>query len=341
MTQPRPKPVTSDHFDGHLFFNPGVDTDKSFADLLRWRRTGRRALWPEQRLNRAYPPPPDSVREGEVAVTFVGHACFLIRTDRCTVLTDPFLSERASPLPWLGPKRVRPPGLALAQLPPLDVVLLSHNHYDHMDLPALRALWRRPGPTGTPMRIVTGLGNGRYLAGKGLAGASELDWWEAVSLRDGVTITFVPAQHWSSRSLRDRRRTLWGGFFVESGPSRIYFAGDSGFCPWFRTIGERLGAPDVALLPIGAYEPRWFMGSQHMNPAEAVQAHRDLGARQSIGMHFGTIQLTEEPIDEPLHALARARQANGVPDEAFTTLDVGETRIFPAGAEITGPPGST
>jgi L-ascorbate metabolism protein UlaG (beta-lactamase superfamily) len=267
------------------------------------------------------------VPDGRMALTFVGQATFLITTPHATILTDPIFSDRASPLSFAGPKRAKPPGLALDVLPPIDVILLSHNHYDHMDLASLRRL---RGGGAKPVPIVTGLGNGRYLARKGVPGAAELDWWERISLRPGVTITFVPAQHWSSRTLRDRRTTLWGGFVIETGGTRLYFAGDSAYCPWFKAIGERLGPPDVALLPIGAYEPRWFMQGQHMNPAEAVQAHLDLGARQSFGMHFGTFQLTDEAIDEPLHALDRARQAAGIGD-AFATLDIGETRIVETG----------
>ncbi|UDL93652.1 MBL fold metallo-hydrolase [Lichenihabitans sp. PAMC28606] len=328
LPAPRPHP-RSDHFDGTHFFNPGVDTDKTAADLLRWRRTGHRALWPAHRDNLPYPPAPSRIDAGEVAVTFIGHASALIRTADCTILVDPVFSERVSPISFLGPKRVRPPGLSIDQLPPIDLVLLTHNHYDHMDLPSLRALRTRPSPLGKRVPIVTGLGNGAYLARKGISGAAELDWWQAIELRPGVTITFVPAQHWSSRSLSDRRQTLWGGFMIESGASRIYVAGDSGYCGWFSEIRRRLGAPDVALLPIGAYEPRWFMQSQHMNPAEAVRAHQDLQARHSIGMHFGTVQLTDEPIDEPLLALGQARAEAGLNIDDFTTLDVGETRVIP------------
>ena len=191
-----------------------------------------------------------------------------------------------------------------------------------MDLPSLRALRARGGG---PLPILTGLGNARYI---GRGNVVELDWWQTAAPRPGLKITYVPAQHWSSRSLRDRRRALWGGFYVEAGAARLYFAGDTGACRWFTAIRERLGAPDLALLPIGAYEPRWFMSTQHMNPAEAVQAHLELAAARSIGMHFGTIQLTEEPIDEPLHALARARRAAGVAEDAFATLDVGETMLM-------------
>ena len=317
----------SDHCDGTRFFNPGVATDKSLADLWRWRRTSVPHPWPARRDNAAYPPPPRNIAADTVAVTFIGQASFLLTTAFGTILTDPVFSDRVSPLSFLGPKRVRPPGLALDALPPIDAILLSHNHYDHMDVPSLRRL-RAANPAAP---IVTGLGNAAYLLGKGIGGGVDRDWWEAAALRPGLRATFVPAQHWSSRSLRDRRRTLWGGFALDVGGRRIYFAGDSGYCPWFSTLRTRWGEPDLALLPIGAYEPRWFMRSQHMNPEEAVQAHRDLGARRSLGMHFGTVQLTDEPIDEPLHALARATAAAGLADDAFTTLDVGETRLVPLG----------
>ncbi len=328
---PRPAPYPpSDHCDGTLFFNPGVNSDASFADIVKWRRNAVRSTWPARRENRAYPPPPARVGPGEIAVTFLGHATVLVTVENCTALCDPFFSERASPFSWAGPKRVRPPGLALDALPPLDAVLISHNHYDHMDVPALRALRGRPGRGAKPVPIVTGLGNARTLARNGLRGATELDWWGSAAPAPGVTVTYVPAQHWSSRGLRDRRRALWGGFVIESGGATVYFAGDSGACPWFAAVRDRLGAPDVALLPIGAYEPRWFMGKQHMNPADAVQAHLDVGARRSFGIHFGTIQLTDEGIDEPVRALARARDAAGLPAEAFGTLDVGETAVVRA-----------
>lgn len=328
MASSLPYPA-SDHCDGGRFFNPGAETDRSLADLWRWRRTSRPVLWPEARANTPHPPPPApaALPPGTLALTFIGQATFLITTSAGTILTDPVFSDRVSPFSRLGPKRVRPPGLALDALPAIDLVLLSHNHYDHMDLPSLRTLCG-PGRAGPP--ILTGLGNAGYLLRRGVAGARELDWWDEVRPRPGLVVTFVPAQHWSSRSLLDRRRTLWGGFVLQVGALRVYFAGDSGYCAWFKAIGERCGAPDLALLPIGAYEPRWFMRTQHMNPAEAVQAHRDLKAARSIGMHFGTVQLTDEAIDAPLEALTDARQEAGMPPDSFATLDFGETRLFGA-----------
>src|SRR5918911_4949434 len=303
----------SDHFDGRRFFNPGVRIDRSLADLLRWWAEPK-SPWPARRENRRHAPPPRVAEPGEPVATFIGQATFLLQLDGVNILTDPVFSERASPLRFAGPKRVRDPGVAFDDLPPIHVVLLSHNHYDHMDLPSLRRLARRFDPL-----VLTGLGNARYLARRGVANVVDLDWWEAIRFGAGPGFAFVPAQHWSKRSLFDQRRTLWGGFAIE-GSARVYFAGDTGYPAQFRAIRARLGAPDLALLPIGAYEPRWFMGLQHMNPDEAVRAHLDLGARVSLAMHFGTFRLTKEAIDAPLEALAQARLTHGVPPDAFRIL---------------------
>ncbi len=312
----------SDHYDGQHFRNPGARPARhGWLELLRWRLSNGRSVWPRRLANATYPPPPEDIAPGCVAITFINHDTFLIRLPDCVVLTDPIFSERCSPVSWAGPRRVRPPGIALADLPRPDMVLLSHNHYDHMDLPSLRALHERFAP-----QVVTMLGNARTLARIGIA-AVELDWWQPVAL-GGLRITATPARHFAARTPFDRNRALWGGFMVEDAGGRILFAGDSGAGPHWRDIRARLGSPDVALLPIGAYEPRWLMAFVHTDPAEAVQAHLDLGARHSIGMHFGTFQLTDEAIDAPLHALAAARQAAGLAPEAFVTLGFGETRSF-------------
>jgi L-ascorbate metabolism protein UlaG (beta-lactamase superfamily) len=319
-TSPHPYPV-SDHFDGYRFYNPGVDIDKSLADLWRMLNSGNRARWPEHVENGVFPPPPRAVSSDEIAVTVINHATVLIQFAGVNVLTDPMYSKRASPVSWAGPKRVRDPGVAFESLPRIDVVVLSHNHYDHMDLPTLRRLRDRWDPL-----IVVGLGNARYLAGQGLERTTELDWWQSMEVAPSVRLTFVPAQHWSGRGFGDRRRMLWGGHWFDAPAGRVYFAGDSGYPAQFREIRRRLGQPDIALLPIGAYEPRWFMAPQHINPEEAVRTHLDLGARMSIAMHFATFhQLSDEPIDAPVEGLAAARYQHAMPDDVFRVLPFGET----------------
>ncbi len=320
MTRP-PWPV-SDHCDGQLFFNPASTAPpRSLLQVAKWRLRGERATWPRGLANEPFPPPPARVAAGTVAISFINHASFLIRLPGIVVLTDPIFSRRCSPVQWAGPQRARPPGIALADLPRPDVVVLSHNHYDHLDLGSLRALRRRHAP-----RVVTTLGNARVLAKAGID-ALELDWWQATDI-GGVRITATPARHFSARTPFDRNRALWGGFMLDTGAGQVLFAGDSGAGGHWHDIAARLGAPAVALLPIGAYEPRWFMAPVHMNPAEAVAAHLALGARRSVGMHFGTFQLTDEAIDAPLHALAEARKAAGLDTATFDTHGFGETRLY-------------
>ncbi len=310
----------SDHCDGERFFNPGPSkATRGLLPVLRWQMQGGRAAWPEQVTDPAFPPPPAAALPGTVAISFVNHATFLLRFAGAVVLTDPIFSQRCSPVGWAGPKRVRPPGLALADLPRPDLVLLSHNHYDHMDIPSLRELQRRHAP-----RFLTMLGNARTLRRHGIE-AQELDWWQQADIGP-LRIVATPARHFSARTPFDRDRSLWGGFMIGDGQGRLLFAGDSGAGPHWADIRARLGAPGLALLPVGAYEPRWFMAPVHMNPEEAVQAHLALGARRSIGMHFGTFQLTDEAIDAPLLALQAARLAAGLDDDTFVTLGFGETR---------------
>jgi L-ascorbate metabolism protein UlaG (beta-lactamase superfamily) len=313
----------TDHFDGRRFFNPHAPHRKSLADVRRWRRTRQRQPWPAWIEDPVQPPPAPASRD-EIAVTFIGHATFLLQIGGVRVLLDPIWSARCSPVPFAGPRRVRPPGQPLDALPGVDLLLVTHNHYDHMDLPTLRQVRRRWAPV-----TATGLDNARHLRKAGIRHALELDWWQTASLA-GARVTYVPAQHFSARTLRDRNRSLWGGFVIEAGRHTVYFAGDSGYGPHFAAIAERFPALDLALLPIGAYEPRWFMRQQHVDPAEAVQAHLDLGPRRSLGMHFGTFQLTDEAIDAPLTELAAARAAAGLSRAAFDVLAFGETRRYPA-----------
>ena len=280
-----------------------------------------RVPWPRHVEVRPQVPP--SLDGAAAMITFIGHATFLIQTAAGNVLTDPMYSERASPLTWIGPQRVRQPGVRFDHLPPISTVLLSHNHYDHCDLPTLRALAKRFDPL-----IVTPLGNGRLVRTAGIRHVEELDWWQEAS-SSAQPITLTPAHHFSARTPFDKNRALWGGFTVRTGDVRIYFAGDTAYGDFFVDIRRRLGPIDFALLPIGAYEPRWFMQAVHMNPAEAVQAHLDLDAAHSVAMHFGTFQLTTEAIDAPTRALDEARRVKSVDPMRFQVLEFGASARVP------------
>src|SRR5712692_3698280 len=309
-------PRRADHFDGRRFFNPNGANGQPVWNVPRLLLTPR-TRWPSRIP--VEPRRPPAIGPDEVVLTFVRHASFLIQVAATTLLIDPVYAERASPVAFAGPRRVRAPGVRFDDLPTIAVVLLSHNHYDHCDLATLRALEGRFHPL-----VVTPIGNGRLLRSAGIGHVEEIDWWQSASAAP-LPITLTPAQHFSSRRMVDRNRALWGGFLIEAGGRRILFAGDSGYGPHFREIAARLGPIDLALLPIGAYEPRWFMKDIHMNPAEAVQAHVDLAARQSLAMHFGTFQLTPEAIDEPVRALANALRERGLSAEQFRPAEVAES----------------
>lgn len=322
----------SDHFNGKTFFNPD-HVDRTWRDVLRWRRTSRPARWPAH-VPLSPHPPPAAPGSGDWTITWIGHATFLMQTTQGNFLTDPQFSRRCGPFGLLGPARVQPPGLPLDALPRIDHVLLSHDHYDHCDLTTLRALARRHDPL-----VVTPLANAPLLRRSGLRRIVELDWWQRHALKSGasVSVTLTPARHWSNRLSGRRNARLWGGFFVNHPGGAWWFASDTGYdATLFRSIRERLGAPDVAMLPIGAYEPRWFMAPQHCNPAEAVQIHRGVGAGTSLAMHWGTWPLTDEARDAPAQALTAARRAAGVAPDAFRILDAGESIVHRAPGRTSG-----
>jgi L-ascorbate metabolism protein UlaG (beta-lactamase superfamily) len=345
------------------FRNEDASADRGLGDVLRWVRTRAPKRWPRHVENRVRYERREP-RPGEILITLINHSTFLIQAGPASshraragaagrshatwalgagrhgvnVLTDPVWSMRASPVQWAGPARVHAPGVPFDQLPAIDVVLVSHNHYDHMDLPTLRRLQTRFEP-----RLVTTLGNKAYLEARGFTRVTELGWWDSVAgrlpredaadpLSDAadsqhppIEIVATPAQHFSSRTLFDRNRTLWAGFVCTLAGRRVFFTGDSGYAAHFAAVGARLGALDAALVPIGAYEPRWFMSAAHMNPDEAVRAHLDLGSALSVAMHFGCFQLTDEAIDEPVRALEAARERHGVAASEFRVLQPGET----------------
>lgn len=314
-------PPTSDHFDGKKYFNPGLTGEMGFWDVVKWKFTADTVKWEESVPNKTYPSPVLN-SEDKATVTFINHATFLIQLQNLTILTDPIFAERASPFKFWGPFRARAPGIDLELLPPVDVVIISHNHYDHMDLESLKRIDGKYHPL-----FLVPKGDEKLLKEEGIQNVHEMDWWE-VQILKGTNIAFTPAQHWSARGVFDHNDSLWGSFFIEHQHLKIYFAGDTGYGPHFKQIKEKLGSPDMAFLPIGAYEPRWFMKLHHLNPEEAVMAHRDLGAKTSLAMHFGTFQLTDEGREQPVQELEIARTKNDIDPEQFIILDQGESKKF-------------
>ncbi len=303
----------SDHFDGTRFFNPGhATTDRGLGQVLRWKLREKAAAWP--RSVAVTPNVPEPHIAG-LSVTAVGHATLLIQIAGRNILTDPLWSERASPSQLVGPRRVTAPGIAFDKLPPIDTVLLSHNHYDHLDIATLRRLVAVHRPL-----IVTPLGNDAIVRrAVPAARIATGDWGDRFELGGGAEVHIVPAQHWSARGIGDRRMALWGGFMLRSGGTQVYFAGDTGYGDGaiFRAMHRRYGAPDLALIPIGAYAPRWFMAAQHVDPEEAVRIMLDMEAKRAIGIHWGTFQLTDEARDAPLIALQESLAKHGIDPVRF------------------------
>jgi L-ascorbate metabolism protein UlaG (beta-lactamase superfamily) len=315
--------AASDHFDGQRFQNMRPVPHGGFFDFLKWQRTRKPGVW-QQRNEPPGAKPPDRVEKGQLRVTFVNHATVLIQQDGLNILTDPTWSERASPVSWAGPRRYHSPGLEFEDLPRIDVVIISHNHYDHMDLPTLRRLQEKDLP-----RFVVGLGNGPLFVDKGIGPVTEVDWWKSTAIGPEVELIGVPAQHFSGRGLFDRDRTLWLGYLIKGAAGVTYFAGDTGDGPHFDEIKKRFGAPRLALLPIGAFQPAWFMSGVHVNPAEALKAHDRLGAGTSVGIHFGTFPLADDGQDEPLDALQQELSRRAAPRPRFMTLKFGEAFDVP------------
>lgn len=324
FSAPRYTGPKSGHFDGDRFYNQDRGQEKSFGDFLKWMADRDQGPWEGDPDAQPGPPPPRRVGAGELRVTFVNHATVLIQVDGLNILTDPMWSERGSPVTWAGPRRVRPPGIRFEDLPPIDAVLVSHNHYDHLDVPTLRRLSGEHSP-----KIFAGLGNRKLMSNKEINNAHDLDWWQRTRLNDSVQITFVPAQHFSSRGMFDHHKTLWGGFVIEGSRHRVYFAGDTGFGEHFEQIRERFGPITLALLPIGAYKPRWFMSSAHLSPQQAVEAHKILGAQRSMAIHFGTFPLGDDGEHEPVVELEAALEENRLTGDDFWVPGFGEGRRVP------------
>ncbi len=312
----------SDHFDGEHFFNPGRRWTKSSSDLLKWMLERRSERWPKDHPSPFSDRPPRRITGFDMRVSFVGHASFLIQTAGLNILLDPVWSDRVSPFRFAGPKRVNAPGIDFARLPPIDVVLVSHNHYDHLDITTLRRLHADHAP-----RIITPLGNDTIIK----TAHSDIrveahDWGDRVDLGNGVYVHLEEAYHWSARGIRDRLRALWAAFVIETPGGKIYHIGDTGFHDGkiFPAVREKHGLIKLAILPIGAYEPRWFMAEQHMNPDEAVRAFIASGAQRAVAHHWGTFQLTHEGVTTPPADLRKALKAHGVIEERFAVLRPGE-----------------
>jgi L-ascorbate metabolism protein UlaG (beta-lactamase superfamily) len=311
------------HFDGKHFYNPGAPQAHSLLRALRWKLTSRPQPSPSFVADVEQSAPPLLVEGNGLRTTLVNHSTVLLQQRGSNILTDPMWSERASPLSRIGPRRRRKQGVSWEDLPPIDAVLISHNHYDHLDLPTLRRLADRGDST-----FIVPAGVARLLRSGNIGPAHEVDWGESLSL-PGFTLHCVPALHFSRRGIYDRNTTLWCGYVIECGERLIYFAGDTAFGNHFAQIRERFGSPHLALLPIGAYEPRWFMSPVHMTPEEAVRAHEILAARTSIAIHHGTFQLGDEGLDAPKRQLIACTQHEPFLASSFLILNNGQFADIP------------
>lgn len=314
------------HHTGNRFRNPYQNEDHGFFRFLRWQWE---RIWKEIPSSDAYDFPlasndPEFLRNNHArkTLTWIGHATILLQVEGINILTDPHFSTHASPVQWAGPKRVVRPGISLEDLPPIHIVIISHDHYDSLDRGSILNLAHRGG--GEQTRFFVPLGMKTWFESIGVPTAVEMDWWDEYQI-ESLKIVATPMQHWSKRSPFSRNNHLWASWIIMSGDFRFYFGGDTGYSPHFQETGDRYGPFDLAALPIGAYEPRWFMKNHHINPEEAVQAHSDLRARKSVAMHWGTFILTDEPLDEPPRRLKSAMNREGLSDEDFLVLKHGET----------------
>ncbi|QEL25885.1 MBL fold metallo-hydrolase [Bosea sp. F3-2] len=309
----------SDHFDG-IVFSDGRSVNKGLLDVLRWQAGKReREAFP---LQYAAPPqdkPP--ARVDGIRIVHLGHASFLYQVGGLNLLVDPVYSERASPFSFIGPRRVNEPGVAFDDLPKIDTVLITHNHYDHLDIETLARLHHRDQP-----RMIMPLGNDTIVKARiPDAHAEAHDWNDRLQLSEAVAITLLPSYHWSARGAFDRRMALWCSYVLETASTKIFHIGDTGYHDGslYERLGSEHGPFHLAVLPIGAYEPRWFMSDNHMNPEEAVRVMLALRAEQAIGHHWGTFQLTDEGVERPLKALEAALAAAGLPEERFRPMRPG------------------
>jgi L-ascorbate metabolism protein UlaG (beta-lactamase superfamily) len=305
---------SSDHYNGKEFTNPGNVKQHGFGDLIKWVMNRDQGPWEDIEESRQVQ---ISGNPGSERIYFVNHSTFLIQLGDFNILTDPVWSERVSPFSWAGPKRKRPPGIKFEDLPEIHLVLLSHNHYDHLDISTLKKIHEKFNPL-----MVAPLGVPAYLADNGIDSLLEMDWWEESGVNDQVRIACVPAQHFSGRGMFDRNKTLWAGYVIRTESVNIYFAGDTGNGDFFEKIADQYGPIHLAMLPIGAYIPRWFMSPVHISPEEAVKIHQKMNAQKSIAMHFGTFPLGDDGMWQPVQDLEKAREKYHA--ENFQAIQPGE-----------------
>lgn len=320
---PRYRGPRTNHFTGKKFINPG-QPERSAGSVLEWLLHRDKGPWPEQLDAYVGPKPQTRVMGDSLVLTFVNHSTFLIQTNGLNILTDPVWSERVGPTSWLGVKRKRPPGLRFEELPPIDVVLLSHNHYDHLDLPTIKRLVKAHNPL-----FVTPLGVSYLPAGAGGRVSRELDWGDTLRINDRLSLACTQAQHFSNRGLFDRDQTLWAGYLLHTTFGTIYFCGDSAYGSHFADIRRQANGPvKLALLPIGSYRPEWFMAPVHMSPDGAVKTFIDLKAQQAVGIHFGTFQQGDDGLAEPATDLRRALTTHVVDPRRFIVPQEGWALVF-------------
>jgi L-ascorbate metabolism protein UlaG (beta-lactamase superfamily) len=333
ISAPRYTGPVSDHFDGKNFFTPGSRDPYGLLGVVKWQLNHDiTEPWPDFHDDPPGAAPPahvpatsDSAQQNPVRVTYVNHSTMLLQFDSLNVLTDPIFEQRVSPFSFLGPARNCPPGIRFDDLPRIDVLLLSHNHWDHLEIGTVKKLAARDKPL-----IVCPLGVKAFLQQEGVAGTLvELDWRQSAPIGEGTTVHCVPAQHFSGRGMFDRNGTLWAGYVLDNERvGRLYFAGDSGYGPHFRAIGEQFGPLRLSLIPIGAYKPNWFMAPVHIGPTEAVQVHREVRSEQSVAIHFGTFPLADDGAEEPVTDLKKALTAANIDQARFRALKNGESVNF-------------
>lgn len=311
----------TDHFDGERFFNK--EPDNTFSDHVKWLWEMKTVEWPDWIDDPKQPKPLPYVKDGDVIrVTYINHATVLIQTDGVNILTDPIFSKRAGPFPWMGSKRIRAPGVEFDALPRIDVVLISHDHYDHLDIPTLKRIVKTSHPL-----ILCGLGVGTRLEFIKNDNIKQMDWWQGYACSPDIKITFVPARHTSGRGMFDKDKTLWGGFVIEAPAGNILFAGDTGLGDFFKEIHSRFSRFQLVILPIGNYEKRWFMRSQHMNPDDSVSVYKMMDAPQAMGIHYATFnEHPEQSVDAHEKDLKTALTKYHIPENEFWILKFGEAR---------------